>query len=206
MRQYILIQHTQSVHHINGMVGGWSDWELTELGREQASKIGKSLLRELNDQKFVMYNSDLLRAKETADIIGSILQITPICRQELREINLGSAKEKSVRWLNENKLNRDEGTKAMDYRVLADSESKYDHCNRLLPFFQEMQHSKEKNIMIVAHGGTINLFLSLWLTGDMEKLEKFEVYGRPGAVSIVEEQDDGIKIVRKINDLSYVNS
>ena len=32
MKTFITIQHTQSVHHTNGMVGSWTDWELSELG------------------------------------------------------------------------------------------------------------------------------------------------------------------------------
>ena len=32
MKTIITIQHTQSVHHTNGMVGSWTDWELSELG------------------------------------------------------------------------------------------------------------------------------------------------------------------------------
>lgn len=31
MKTIITIQHTQAVHHTNGMVGSWTDWELTEL-------------------------------------------------------------------------------------------------------------------------------------------------------------------------------
>ena len=38
MKTIITIQHTQSVHHTNGMVGSWTDWELTEKGIEQAKK------------------------------------------------------------------------------------------------------------------------------------------------------------------------
>ncbi len=40
MKTIITIQHTQSVHHTNGMVGSWADWDLSELGVEQAKKIG----------------------------------------------------------------------------------------------------------------------------------------------------------------------
>jgi len=32
MKTIITIQHTQSVHHTNGMVGSWTDWELSDLG------------------------------------------------------------------------------------------------------------------------------------------------------------------------------
>ena len=37
MKHIITVQHTQSVHHTNGMVGSWTDWDLTELGRFQES-------------------------------------------------------------------------------------------------------------------------------------------------------------------------
>ena len=43
MKTIITIQHTQSVHHTNGMVGSWTDWELSELGVMQAKSIGQKL-------------------------------------------------------------------------------------------------------------------------------------------------------------------
>ena len=43
MKTIITIQHTQSVHHTNGMVGSWTDWDLSELGIHQARKIGEKL-------------------------------------------------------------------------------------------------------------------------------------------------------------------
>ena len=47
MKTIITIQHTQSIHHMNGMVGSWTDWELTELGVNQAKRIGEKLKAEL---------------------------------------------------------------------------------------------------------------------------------------------------------------
>ena len=41
MKTIITIQHTESIHHTNGMVGSWTDWDLSELGKEQAHRIGK---------------------------------------------------------------------------------------------------------------------------------------------------------------------
>jgi broad specificity phosphatase PhoE len=40
----ITIQHTQVEHHVKKMVGGDTDWPLTDFGKEQAHKIGKKLL------------------------------------------------------------------------------------------------------------------------------------------------------------------
>lgn len=102
MKTIITIQHTQSVHHTNGMVGSWTDWELSELGMNQAKKIGEKLKAELDGRKLVMYSSDLLRAKQTAENVGEYLGLTPILRNELRERNLGKCCGKSVQWLREN--------------------------------------------------------------------------------------------------------
>jgi broad specificity phosphatase PhoE len=41
MKKIITIQHTQSAQHINGMMGSWTDWELTDLGKEHAENIGR---------------------------------------------------------------------------------------------------------------------------------------------------------------------
>ena len=46
MKSIITVQPTQSVHHTNGRVGSWTDWDLTELGRTQADNIGKKLQEE----------------------------------------------------------------------------------------------------------------------------------------------------------------
>ena len=39
MKNIITIQHTQSIHHTNGMVGSWTDWDLSDLGMVQADVI-----------------------------------------------------------------------------------------------------------------------------------------------------------------------
>ena len=85
MKTIITIQHTQAVHHTNGMVGSWTDWKLTEEGINQAKNIGEKLKRELTGKEFVIYSSDLLRAKQTAENVGNCLGVTPVLRSELRE-------------------------------------------------------------------------------------------------------------------------
>lgn len=73
MKHIITIQHTQSIHHTNGMVGSWTDWDLTELGKIQADHIGKKLNNELAGKKVVLYSSDLKRAMQTAEEITKYL-------------------------------------------------------------------------------------------------------------------------------------
>lgn len=49
MKTIITIQHTQSIHHTNGMVGSWTDWNLSDLGKEQARRIGEKMAQEFAD-------------------------------------------------------------------------------------------------------------------------------------------------------------
>ena len=141
MKQIITIQHTQSVHHTNGMVGSWTDWDLSKLGIEQANKIGENLKKLVNGKQFVMYSSDLLRARHTAQIVGSYLGVTPVLQPELRERNLGKCVGKSVQWLKEN-LEMQERT--IDDRLFSDAESRRDEWNRLAPFFDMIMENEDR--------------------------------------------------------------
>ena len=160
MKNIITIQHTQSIHHTNGMVGSWTDWELSELGIEQANRIGERLAKQLEGKQYVMYASDLLRAKHTGEIVAGYLGITPIIRQELRERNLGKCCGKSVQWLREN-LEMQE--KTIDDRLFSDAESRRDEWNRLKPLFDEIMASEDENIIIVSHGDLLSVFNAMFL-------------------------------------------
>ena len=30
----MMVQHTESEHHVNGHIGAWGEWDLTEKGRQ----------------------------------------------------------------------------------------------------------------------------------------------------------------------------
>ena len=64
MKHIITVQHTQSIHHTNGMVGSWTDWDLTELEKIQADHIGKKLSDEvINSEEeniIIVSHGDLL--------------------------------------------------------------------------------------------------------------------------------------------------
>jgi probable phosphoglycerate mutase len=62
------------------------DYSLTEKGRIQAQQTGESLVKEQID---VLYCSPLIRARETAEIIGQYIGRTPIIVEEFRELNVG---------------------------------------------------------------------------------------------------------------------
>lgn len=202
MKTIITIQHTQSVHHTNGMVGSWTDWELSELGVQQANRIGKKLKKELLQKKFVMYSSDLLRAKQTAEIVGKHLGLTPVLRAELRERNLGKCCGKSVQWLRDNQEMQE---KTVDDRLFSDAESRRDEWNRLKPFYDEIMVGKDENIIIISHGDLLSVFNTMFLGLDIETLNACEVFGLAGGVSHMIVNDDGKRFIKRVSDMSYIN-
>ena len=200
MHNIITIQHTQSIHHTNGMVGSWTDWDLTESGKEQARQIGKRLSAEICGEQYVMYSSDLLRARHTAEMIASYLNITPIITDVLRERNLGAAVGQSVKWLKENIECQE---KTVDDRMFHDAESRKDVWNRLLPFYNQIMQSDDENIIIVSHGDTLSIFNAMWLGMDADMLNKCDLFGRAGGVSFMQESANGKHMIFRLSDMSY---
>lgn len=201
MKRIFTVQHTQSEHHVNGMVGSWTDWSLTELGKRQADQIAVKLKQELGGQKIVLYASDLKRAKQTADSIASQFQVAPILKKELRERNLGRCCGKSVQWLREN-LECDE--KTIDDRLFSDGESRRDAWNRLKPFFDQVMAEDAENIVIVSHGDLLSVFNAMFLGLDAESLNSCELFGFAGGVSQMIVRDDGKRVIKRISDMSFV--
>ena len=201
MKSIYTVQHTQSEHHTNGMVGSWTDWSLTELGRRQADRIAIKLKQELDGKEIVLYTSDLKRARQTAECIATRLGVVPIVRTELRERNLGRCCGKSVQWLREN-LECEERT--VDDRLFSDAESRRDEWNRLKPFFDQVMAEEAEHIIIVSHGDLLSVFNAMFLGLEVESLNTCELFGLAGGVSRMVVRDDGKRIIRRISDMSCV--
>jgi len=201
MKQIITIQHTQSIHHTNGMVGSWTDWPLSELGISQAENIGIKLSKLLEGKNVVMYSSDLLRARQTAEIVGKHLGVNPSLHHELRERNLGKCVGKSVAWLRENMEVQE---RTIDDRMFSDAESRRDEWNRLLPWFEQMMNDETEVVIIVSHGDLLSVFNAMWLGLDVESLNQFELFGLAGGVSFLQKTDQGKRMIRRLGDLSFI--
>ena len=201
MKNIITVQHTQSVHHTNGMVGSWTDWDLTELGKRQADNIGGNLKAELDGKDFIIYSSDLARAKQTAEIVAKYFGVAPIFKTELRERNLGKCCGKSVQWLRDNIECQE---KTIDDRLFSDAESRRDEWNRLKPFFDSIMADDSENILIVSHGDLLSVFNAMFLGLSVESINNGEIFGLAGGVSQMFENNDGKRYIKRISDMSYM--
>jgi 2,3-bisphosphoglycerate-dependent phosphoglycerate mutase len=64
----ILLRHGESTANADDRFGGWLDFELTERGREEAARAGRSI-RDAGLLPAVVHTSLLRRAVDTADIV-----------------------------------------------------------------------------------------------------------------------------------------
>jgi len=195
MKNIITIQHTQAVHHCNGMIGSWTDWELTGLGKEQAKNIGRKLSAELKGHDYQIYSSDLIRAKQTAEPLARHMGVGIEYFKNLREHNLGDAVGKSKQWAKENEL----PVNSFGDRQFPGAESWREFWTRVSNVFHDIIDDDAKKIILVSHGGTLAVLQQIWLGLDIQDCK----FGRAGSVSFMEINDKGERSITRINDMSY---
>ena len=194
----ITVRHTESEHHVNGMMGAWGDWELTERGKEQAVAIGKYLSSEGCNSEYTMYVSDLKRAFQTAEGINQTLGLTPIVTDVIREVNAGAGNGQPREWYYSNKTPRPEYYDP-DYRPFPDAESDRDLWNRLYPFYQQIVSDEQENIIVISHGTALYFLQVMLMGGTFRNIERIRITGSAGAVSRFTIKKDGNVIVSYLN-------
>ncbi len=209
MKTIITIQHPQSEQHINRQIGSWADWDLTPLGIAQAEMIGKRLAAEMAGYPCRIRSSDLRRARHTAEIIADCLRTTVIFTEVLREQFLGEAVGKSKNWARDHVQSpvwphTVDRAVSVDGRLFDGAESLRDVWNRLLPLYHQIVESPEKRWILVSHDGTLGIFYAMWLGWKPEMLEKFALSGKSGGVSFLHEDEEGHRMIERLNDMSYI--
>ncbi len=86
-QRLLLARHGTTDWNARNVWQGHKDVPLNDLGRQQAHALAERLSREPID---ALWTSDLSRARETAEIVGVRLGLTPHVTEGLREIHLGT--------------------------------------------------------------------------------------------------------------------
>jgi broad specificity phosphatase PhoE len=151
-----LVRHGQSLHNKEQRIAGQLDSELTELGFEDARQVARVINRSDFD---IIYSSDLLRARQTAETIIEALDLKCPVRFSplLRELDYGEFTEKSVEetflFLN---------YKHAQQQRYPGGESFLDLQARLEQFIRQMMQAPAgRRILVTAHAGSIRLIAML---------------------------------------------
>ena len=78
MRNIYVLAHPEATHHVDGLVGGWHDSQLTAAGTRTATLIAEALRIMIPiGADAEVFSSDLQRAAQTASVVGDLLCADP---------------------------------------------------------------------------------------------------------------------------------
>ena len=148
-------------------VGGHSDVELTEEGRKQIEASSIYIKDNLNIEK--IYTSDVLRAKQTADIVNKYLNVDVVIDKNLRELDKGLLTGKLKKTLSK-KEEKNLHTDDINEKIIG-GESMQDFYDRITLLLKNNYFSDKHNTLIVTHRGVINM-LYYYLNKDPLTMDK----------------------------------
>jgi 2,3-bisphosphoglycerate-dependent phosphoglycerate mutase len=155
--ELLVVRHGQSVADIENRFEGRADFELTELGIEQAKRAADWI--HSNYKPDYIISSPLKRARKTADFIGNKCNVDISIDEEIMEWNNGLLAG----------LKREEGMRKYPlppggrkpHDTFAETESFIHFRTRAEMFLSKLlscNENKLARICIVSHGGFINMF------------------------------------------------
>ena len=165
-------RHAESESNvIQKMSDGTDDPKLTEKGREQAKNAGEKL-REQGKNFDVIIHTGLIRAKDTAEIIGNELWYTQeyICDKRFIEQLYGEYADKTLSQVAE-QLNIDIANhpKLRSYYKNNSVENVSQYEERIIKAYVDiLQKYKWKKVLIVAHAGTSRPILRQYMWYSLE--------------------------------------
>ncbi|ONF65183.1 histidine phosphatase family protein [Amycolatopsis keratiniphila] len=189
MRTVYVVTHPEATHHVDRLVGGWYDSELTPAGERAAAAVAESLRAKVPDE-VELYASDLRRTARTAELIGERLGVTPVLDRRLREKSYGEAGGKPQAWLDSRfvpppavgeRLGHDEG--------IPGAETKGAMAARVYSAMESILGSPCEHQIVVTHGGALTFVIAAWIRMPLEAAGYVDFRGSPGSVTVLREDD-----------------
>ena len=203
----LLVRHGEAEHHTKGLTGGWTDLPLTETGRTQLRQLGQRVRRDFGALPFQIIASDLLRARESAQIISEVTGF-PIVETAmwLREKNNGIAAgfhEEEARKIAYSPLPE----KPLDWRRYKGGETRREFFNRVAQPFERMEKSYS-HVIVVAHKGSIQQLLFRCMgfkTIDQVADHNISFEISPASLTVVQKNRWGESSLILLNDRSHLS-
>ncbi|GEN44433.1 histidine phosphatase family protein [Alkalibacillus haloalkaliphilus] len=160
----LIVRHGQSVADIEGRHEGRADFPLTDLGKEQADKLATWVSAHYEVDRII--SSPLKRALTTAESIAESVGVSVEQDRALMEWNNGQLAGELKSEAKEKYPLPKEGRKLHD--ELYDCESMINFRARVETFWSKLMEAEAERIVIVAHGGTINMLYQSFLNLPMD--------------------------------------
>lgn len=190
MRTLHVVTHPQATHHVDGIVGGWHDSDLTPAGVEAAGRIGEALRTAIPDDAAVeLYSSDLKRTSQTAEVIGKRFELEPVFDARLREASFGEAEgHPQARWDELFTPPPAEGDR-MGHRDIPGGESKSEVAQRVYAAVEAIAQRPCEHQIIVTHGYALTFVIAAWIRMPVESLGYAVFKAKSGSITTLHEDD-----------------
>ena len=186
-----VVAHTQSQHHVDGLVGGWYDSALTDFGRRQAGAVAARIAELVGDRGPVeIYASDLLRAAQTAEPIGAALGAPVTQLPDLRERSYGVAGGKPNAWLDGRVVFTGKDGDRLDHRDgIEGAETRREVLTRIYRAMDRIARRPCATQVVVTHGGAVTFAVAAWIRMPPESAGWVSFRSNPGGITHLSEDD-----------------
>lgn len=134
------------------------DVELSAEGRSQAELLRERLKSYPVD---AIYSSNLIRARQTAEILNQAFDLPLIIREALKEISFGRMTGTTEQYIEEHFRDfKEEQSKLLEDLPYPGGENGTAVYERVMPVITELLQSGNRDIVIVTHGGVIRALLA----------------------------------------------
>lgn len=167
----LIVRHAEDN---NEMMGGWSNNELTKRGSKQANLLASTLKENFKDIN-TFITSDLLRARQTAQIISDNLGVEFVVDKSFRETNNGdlanlTKAEVFKRYPELLFTNLDINQK------YPNGESPKEFYSRIKDAFLSLNEQyKNKTILLLTHGGVFGVIKSIVNAVEWNNKQKYQI-------------------------------
>ena len=186
LKELYIVTHTEAAHHLQRIVGGWYDSELTEKGMVDASLCAWRL-KELGLGGTPVFTSDLKRASQTGRIISDELKSTLSLDSRLREMSFGEAEGKPQGWLDKRIVPHDNENR-LDHSIIDGNETRRELATRLFSAMHEYSFSFDR-LIISTHGFAITFLIACWIRMPIESTGYVNFNVKPGSITYLKEDD-----------------
>jgi len=204
-RELILVRHGESEHHTKGLTGGWTDTPLTQRGMSQSEAVGQALALLCSNGHARFLSSDLLRAKGTAEIIAEQINVLPSFHVELRELNNGAAKDKTLKEAEQIALPLTRPT--ADWVPYPGAESWRAMTSRVTAFLEAVAKGTEEDVLlVVSHGNAMVAIVHWWLELEDRYWSSISYQFDCGSITRLSVNEWGERVIKKLNDTSHLRT
>lgn len=207
MKRLVIVRHGATESNVTGVMRGWTEDGLTDLGKLQARQTAAALKASEPIEK--IYTSTLPRSIETGKILAEALNAETEAIEDLRELNLGVMEGKSERelwgYFFQNAVGDASSDKVADLMDVnfPGGESVSQFLSRIEKALKSILASHPQgSVVIVWHGVAAMVALGKWLEPSVSQWPKF----RLDNCSITELLFDPKPSVVKLNDTSHLES